>query len=62
MAFFIEWMATGRQPGTYLGAENRAVYQKQYNASIDIIPDITELLEEGHKHLYISKEERDDVG
>lgn len=58
MEFSIEWMATGRQPGTYRGAEKRAVYQKQYIESMDIIPDITEQLEEDHKHLYISKEEK----
>ncbi|WP_342512810.1 sigma-70 family RNA polymerase sigma factor [Sporosarcina sp. FSL K6-1522] len=58
MAFSIDWMATGRQPGTYRGAEKRAVYQKQYIESMDIIPDITEQLEEDQKHLYISKEER----
>lgn len=58
MGFSIEWMATGRQPGTYRGVEKRAIYQKQFIASMDIIPDITEQLEEDHKHLYISKEER----
>ncbi|GKV55986.1 hypothetical protein NCCP2222_19330 [Sporosarcina sp. NCCP-2222] len=58
MAFSIDWMATGRQPGTYRGAEKRAIYQKQYISSMDVIPDITEQLEEDHKHLFISKEER----
>lgn len=58
MAFSIDWMATGRQPGTYRGVEKRAIYQKQFISSMDIIPDITEQLEEDHKHLYISKEER----
>jgi RNA polymerase sigma-70 factor (ECF subfamily) len=58
MAFSLEWMATGRQPETYRGVEKRAIYQKQYLSSMDIIPDITEQLEEDHKHLFISKEER----
>lgn len=58
MAFSIDWMATGRQPGTYRGAEKRAVYQRQYIESMDTIPDITEQLEVDHKHLFISKEER----
>lgn len=58
MAFSIDWMATGRQPETYRGVEKRAIYQKQYLSSMDIIPDITEQLEEDHKHLFISKEER----
>lgn len=58
MSFSIDWMATGRQPGTYRGAEKRAVYQKQYIESMDIIPDITEQLETDHKHLYLSKEEK----
>lgn len=58
MAFSINCMATGRQPGTYQGAEKRAVYQRQYIEDMDTIPDIAEQLEEDHKHLYISKEER----
>ena len=58
MAFSIDWMATGRQPGTYRGAEKRAVYQMKYIESIDTIPDIAEQLETDHKHLFISKEER----
>lgn len=58
MSFSIDWMATGRQPGTYRGAEKRAVYQRQYIEDMDTIPDIVEQLEEDHKHLYISKEER----
>lgn len=58
MSFSIDWMATGRQPGTYRGAEKRAIYQRQYIEDMDTIPDIVEQLEEDHKHLYISKEER----
>ncbi|WP_301108396.1 sigma factor-like helix-turn-helix DNA-binding protein [Sporosarcina sp.] len=58
MAFSIDWMATGRQPGTYRGAEKRAVYQIQYIDSMETIPDIAEQLEEDHKHLFISKEAR----
>lgn len=58
MSFCIDWMATGRQPGTYRGAEKRAIYQRQYIEDMDTIPDIVEQLEEDHKHLYISKEER----
>ncbi|WP_153732550.1 sigma-70 family RNA polymerase sigma factor [Sporosarcina obsidiansis] len=58
MAFSIDWMATGRQPGTYRGAEKRAIYQIQYIDNMETIPDIVEQLEEDHKHLFISKEER----
>lgn len=58
MTFSLEWMATGRQPGTYRGAEKRAVYQRQYIESMDTIPDIVEQIEADHKHLFISKEER----
>lgn len=58
MSFSIDWMATGRQPGTYRGVEKRAIYQRQYLSTMDTIPDITEQLEMDHKHLYISKEER----
>ncbi len=58
MSFSIDWMATGRQPGTYRGADKRAIYQRQYIESMDIIPDITEQLETDHKHLYMTKEEK----
>lgn len=59
MAFSIDWMATGRQPGTYRGVEKRAIYQRQYLSKMDVIPDITEQLEDiNKKHLYLSREEK----
>lgn len=58
MAFSIDWMSIGRQPGTYRGADKRAIYQRQYIESMDTIPDITEQLETDHKQLYMTKEEK----
>lgn len=58
MAFSMEWMEIGRQPGTYKGADIKSIYQKQSLASMDIIPDITEQLEEGPKQLYMTAEEK----
>ncbi|WP_244898697.1 hypothetical protein [Sporosarcina koreensis] len=40
MAYSMDWMATGRQPGNYRGADKKAIYQRQYFESMDLIPDI----------------------
>lgn len=44
MTFVIEWLETGRQPGTFRGADVRSIYQIQYIEEMDLIPDITEQL------------------
>lgn len=58
MAFAMEWMETGRQPGTFKGIDKKNIYQHQSFASMDFIPDITEQLEEGPKQLYMTAEEK----
>ncbi|PKH09848.1 sigma factor-like helix-turn-helix DNA-binding protein [Planomicrobium sp. MB-3u-38] len=58
MAYSMEWMETGRQPGTYKGIDIKSIYQKRSFESMDIIPDITEQLEEGPKQLYMTAEEK----
>lgn len=58
MSFAMEWMETGRQPGTYKGIDKKRIYQRQSFASMDFIPDITEQLEEGPKQLRMSAEEK----
>lgn len=58
VSFSIDWMITSRQPGTYRGADKRAVYQRQYFESMDIIPDISEQLDINNKKLYLSREEK----
>lgn len=58
MAFAMEWMETGRKPGTYKGIDIKSIYQKRSFESMDIIPDITEQLEEGPKQLYMTAEEK----
>lgn len=59
MAFSMDWMATGRQPGNYRGADIKSVYQRQYFESMDLIPDIQEQLQDmGAKQLYMTQEEK----
>ncbi len=58
MSFSLEWIETGRQPGTYRGADKRDAYRvKQYD-EMDIIPDITEQLEKEREPLYMDREQR----
>ncbi|MDI2588061.1 sigma-70 family RNA polymerase sigma factor [Psychrobacillus sp. NEAU-3TGS] len=58
MTYSIDWMTTGRQPGTYRGVDKKAVYQRQYISSMECIPDITEQLESEPKQLYMTREEK----
>ena len=61
MTFSLEWMTTGRQPGTFRGVDEKAVYQRRSYENIDLIPDIAEQLEENDinkKHLFMSREEK----
>ena len=59
MTFSLEWMTTGRQPGTFRGVDEKAVYQRRSYENIDLIPDIAEQLEnEEEKQLYMTKEEK----
>lgn len=59
MAYSMDWMATGRQPGNYRGADIKSVYQRQYFESMDLIPDIQEQLQDmGAKQLYMTQEEK----
>lgn len=56
MDFAIEWLGTGRQPGTYRGIDKRDAYRhKQYDA-METIPDITEQLEK--EPLYMDRKQR----
>lgn len=59
MSYSLEWMTTGRQPGTFRGADEKAVYQRRSYENIDLIPDIAEQLEnDSEKQLYMTKEEK----
>ncbi len=59
MAYSMDWMSTGRQPGNYRGADIKSVYQRQYFESMDLIPDIQEQLQDmGAKQLYMTQEEK----
>ncbi|WP_340084190.1 sigma-70 family RNA polymerase sigma factor [Siminovitchia sp. FSL H7-0308] len=46
MDFAIEWLKTGRQPGTYRGIDKKSIYQIRSLECMDLIPDITEELED----------------
>lgn len=57
--FAIEWLETGRQPGTFRGIDKRAVYQRRSLEAMDLIPDITEQLEDmNEKRLNMTREEK----
>ena len=62
MTFSLEWMTTGRQPGTYRGVDEKSVYQRRSYENIDLIPDIEMQLREendiNNKHLFMSREEK----
>ncbi|RST60232.1 sigma-70 family RNA polymerase sigma factor [Siminovitchia terrae] len=46
MDFAIEWLETGRQPGTYRGVDKRSVYQIRSLENMDLIPDIADQLDD----------------
>lgn len=62
MSYSLEWMTTGRQPGTYRGVDEKAVYQRRSYENIDLIPDIEMQLREENdinkKHLFMTREEK----
>jgi len=61
MTFSLDWMMTGKQPGTFKGVDEKAVYQRRSYENIDLIPDIAEQLEENDinkKHLFMTREEK----
>ncbi|MCJ8008915.1 sigma factor-like helix-turn-helix DNA-binding protein [Lederbergia wuyishanensis] len=58
MEFTIEWLETGKQPGTYRGVDKRLAYQRKALESMDIIPDITEQLDINNRQLYMTSEEK----
>lgn len=58
MSYSIDWMTSGRQPGTYRGVDKRGIYQRQFIQTIECIPDITEQLEAEPKQLYMTREEK----
>ncbi|MFJ7933696.1 sigma factor-like helix-turn-helix DNA-binding protein [Sporosarcina sp. NPDC096371] len=62
MSFSLEWMTTGRQPGTYRGVDEKAVYQRRSYENIDLIPDIEMQLRDENdinkKHLFMTREEK----
>lgn len=62
MTFSLDWMTTGRQPGTFRGVDEKSVYQRRSYENIDLIPDIAAQLREENdinkKHLFMTHEEK----
>ncbi len=58
MGFSVEWMETGRQPGTYRGVDKKDAYRPKQYDEMDVIPDITEQLEKEREPLYMDREQR----
>jgi len=62
MTFSLDWMKTGRQPGTFRGVDEKSVYQKNSYANIDWLPDLEKELREENdinkKHLHMTREEK----
>lgn len=62
MTFSLDWMKSGRQPGTFRGADEKSVYQKNSYANIDWLPDLEKELREANdinkKHLFMTREEK----
>ncbi|MCM3110668.1 sigma-70 family RNA polymerase sigma factor [Lederbergia lenta] len=59
MSYTIEWLETGRQPGTFRGVDKRLAYQRKALESMDVIPDITDQLDDiNEKQLYMTSEEK----
>ncbi|XID91049.1 sigma-70 family RNA polymerase sigma factor [Paenibacillaceae bacterium WGS1546] len=58
MAMAIEWMQTGRQPGTYRGIDRRGVYREPFVLDKDLFPS---LQEPESKPKRLTNEERDHV-
>lgn len=59
MDLVIEWLETGRQPGTYRGVDKKSIYQIRSLESMDLIPDITDQLDDvNEKKLMMTREEK----
>lgn len=62
MTYSLEWMTNGRQPNTYRGVDEKAVYQRRSYENIDLIPDIAVQLKDesdnDKKHLFMTREEK----
>lgn len=60
MTYSLEWMTNGRQPNTYRGGDEKAVYQRRSYENIDLIPDIAVQLKDesdnDKKHLFMTRE------
>lgn len=58
MSFSIEWMETGKEPGTYRGIYKNNKYKAKQYDEMDILPDITDQLEKEREPLYMDREQR----
>lgn len=58
MGYSIEWLETGRQPGTYRGMDKRDAYRTKQYDEMEIIPDITDQLETEREPLRLTAKQR----
>lgn len=62
MTYALDWMKTGRDPAARRGVDKRAIYQQNFFASFEMIPDITdELYEPEEKYIRMSEEEKEQL-
>lgn len=58
MAFAIEWMETGRQPGLFRGIDKRGIYQQMELEEAYMIPDIVEQIDINDKEIHLTEEQK----
>lgn len=60
MTFAMDWMKSGRNPDAKRGVDKRAIYQRQFFESLEVIPDITDQLYDiDSKQLYMTQQEKE---
>lgn len=58
MAFAIEWMETGRQPGLFRGIDKRGIYQQMELEETYMIPDIIEQIDINDKEINLTYDQK----
>lgn len=59
MTFIIDWLETGRQPGTYRGVDIRNNYRIQYLEDMDLIPDIRDHISHEREELQLEENQKE---
>jgi len=62
MTYAMEWMETGREPGTFRGVEKTRQYQRQFFESMVTVPDVLEQIVEEldfeDRKLHLAREDK----